>query len=56
MLDKIPVNTRYDQSQLNLLDDWRREQPTIPPRSEALREMLRRALEAEDRRRREHAA
>jgi hypothetical protein len=32
------------------LEDWRRRQPKIPPRSDAIRELLRRALEAEQRR------
>jgi hypothetical protein len=32
------------------LEDWRRRQPKIPPRSHAIRELLRRALEAEQRR------
>jgi hypothetical protein len=45
--DKIPVNARYDQSLLKRVDDWRRRQPTIPARSEALRELVRRALNAE---------
>ena len=33
------------------LEDWRRRQPKIPPRSGAIRELLKRALEAEQRRR-----
>jgi metal-responsive CopG/Arc/MetJ family transcriptional regulator len=45
---KIPVNARYDQSLLERLDDWRRRQPKIPARSEALRELVRRALNAEE--------
>jgi hypothetical protein len=32
------------------LEDWRRRQPKIPPRSDAIRELLKRALEAEQRR------
>jgi hypothetical protein len=46
--DKIPVNARYDQSLLKRVDDWRRRQPNIPARSEALRELVRRALNAEE--------
>jgi hypothetical protein len=45
---RIPVNARYDQSLLKRVDDWRRRQPTIPARSEALRELVRRALKAEE--------
>jgi hypothetical protein len=29
------------------LEEWRRRQPKIPPRSHAVRELLKRALEAE---------
>jgi hypothetical protein len=31
------------------VEDWRRRQPTIPYRSAAIRELLRRALDAEQR-------
>jgi metal-responsive CopG/Arc/MetJ family transcriptional regulator len=38
-----------DDSQLvEQVDDWRRRQPEIPPRSEAVRELIRRALQAEN--------
>jgi len=43
-----PVNARYDQLLLKRVDDWRRRQPKIPARSEALRELVRRALNAEE--------
>jgi hypothetical protein len=33
-----------------LVEDWRRSQPKIPPRSEAIRELVRLALEAAQRR------
>src|SRR5438067_65883 len=42
---KIPVNARYDQSLLKRVDDWRRRQPNIHARSEALRELARRSKE-----------
>ena len=39
-----------DDSQLvDQVDDWRRRQPEIPPRSEAVRELIRRGLKAEER-------
>ena len=44
----IPLNTRGEPSLRDRVDDWRRRQPEIPPRSEALRELIRRALQAED--------
>jgi hypothetical protein len=46
--EKIPINARYDQSLLKRVDDWRRRQDDIPPRSAALRELVRRALTAEE--------
>ena len=47
MQGKIPINARYDRSLLKRVDDWRRRQPNIPGRSEALRELVRRGLKAE---------
>lgn len=41
------IDTGEDQL-VNRLDDWRRRQPSLLPRSEALRELMRRALQAED--------
>jgi hypothetical protein len=35
---------------LKSVEDWRRSQPKIPPRSEAIRELVRLALEAAQRR------
>jgi hypothetical protein len=44
-----PLNTRAEQPLHDKVEAWRRRQPKIPPRSEALRELLRRALQAEER-------
>jgi metal-responsive CopG/Arc/MetJ family transcriptional regulator len=53
----IPLATRVELPLRERVDDWRRRQPNIPARSEALRELLRRALQAEDRQhKREHPA
>jgi hypothetical protein len=46
--DKIPINARIGQSLLKRVDDRRRRQPNISARSEALRELVRRALNAEE--------
>jgi hypothetical protein len=46
MLNKpIPINTRVDKILLDRIDDWRRTQPDIPPRSEAMRALIERALD-----------
>jgi hypothetical protein len=39
-------------SLFNLVENWRRSQAKIPPRSEAIRELVRRAIEADQ----QHAA
>jgi hypothetical protein len=39
-------------SLFDLVENWRRSQPKIPPRSEAIRELVRRAIEADQ----QHAA
>jgi hypothetical protein len=46
---KHAFHALVEKAEVDRLDDWRRLQPTIPPRSEALRELIRRALHAEDR-------
>jgi hypothetical protein len=43
----IPVLTRVDQGLLDRLEDWRRRQPAIPARAEALRVLIEQALDAE---------
>jgi hypothetical protein len=43
----IPILTRVDQGLLDRLEDWRRRQPTIPARAEAMRELIERALDTE---------
>ena len=53
----IPLATRVELPLRERVDEWRRRQPTIPPRSEALRELLHLALQVEDRRHaKEHPA
>jgi hypothetical protein len=44
----IPLATRVELPLRDRVDDWRRRQPNIPPRSAALRELLRRALQADE--------
>jgi hypothetical protein len=41
------IHARVDQPLVEGVDDWRRKQPTIPARSAAICELLRRALLAE---------
>ena len=48
MTNLIPMPTRVDPPLRDKVDEWRRRQPHIPSRSEALRQLLRRALQAED--------
>jgi hypothetical protein len=48
MLNKpIPINTRVDKLLLDRIDDWRRAQADIPPRSEAMRALIERGLDDE---------
>ena len=44
--DKI-FQMRTSELFLSLLDDWRRSQPTIPSRSEAIRLLVERAIRGE---------
>jgi len=37
---------RVDQSFLDAIDNWRRRQPDIPPRAEAIRRLVRKGLAA----------
>jgi hypothetical protein len=45
-----PIATRGEQQLHDRVEAWRRKQPKIPPKSEAIRELLRRGLQAEERR------
>jgi len=45
-----PIATRAEQPLHDRVEAWRRRQPKIPPKSEAIRELLRRGLQAEERR------
>jgi hypothetical protein len=41
------VQLRLDRPLFDLIEDWRRERSDIPPRSQAIEELVRRALAAE---------
>jgi hypothetical protein len=45
-----PLATRAEQSLHDSVEAWRRRQKKIPPKSEAVRELLRRGVQAEERR------
>jgi hypothetical protein len=40
------IHMKIDRPLLKAVDDYRREQATIPSRAEAMRELMRRALDA----------
>jgi hypothetical protein len=44
---RTAIHARVDPPLVKDVDDWRRKQPTIPARSAAICELLRRALLAE---------
>jgi hypothetical protein len=46
--DKTPVHMTFEQPLLQRVEDWRRKQPVIPPRAEALRELVQRGLLHDD--------
>jgi hypothetical protein len=46
--DSSAVQVRLRGPLYRALENWRRSQPKIPARSEALRELLERALEQQD--------
>jgi Arc/MetJ-type ribon-helix-helix transcriptional regulator len=50
------VQVRLNDSELEAIENWRRSQRKIPSRSEVMRILLQRALQAEKRERKEHAA
>jgi hypothetical protein len=43
------IQLRLGRPLLDLVENWRRAQPKIPPRSAAVRALLQRALKAEQR-------
>jgi hypothetical protein len=47
---RTAIHTRVETLLVQRVDDWRRLQPEIPPRSKAICELLELALRAEDRR------
>lgn len=42
------INLRVDEALLTKIDDWRRRQDDIPTRSEAIRRLVRKALDGGD--------
>jgi hypothetical protein len=44
---RLAIHARVDAPLVRGLDNWRRKQPLIPGRSEAVCELLKRALHAE---------
>jgi hypothetical protein len=43
MTDRLkikPVSSVFDEEELRALDDWRRAQPDLPSRSEAIRRLV----------------
>jgi hypothetical protein len=53
---KHAFHALVQKAEVDAIDDWRRQQPTIPPRSAALRQLIRRALHAEEHAAKEHPA
>ncbi len=45
---KTPVHMTFEQPLLQRVEDWRRRQPVIPPRAEALRALVQRGLLHDD--------
>jgi hypothetical protein len=49
MSDKqTAIHARCEQPLIERVDNWRRRQPQIPPRSQAICELIKRALQAEE--------
>lgn len=44
----IPVLIRVERPLLDRIEDWRRKRPLIPARAEALRTLIERALDDEE--------
>jgi hypothetical protein len=45
-VDSEAVNVRMERPQISQLDDWRRRQPDLPTRPEAIRRLIELGLEA----------
>jgi len=43
-VDTEPVNVRLPRDSITALDDWRRQQPDLPTRPEAVRRLIDEAL------------
>ena len=39
-MDSEAVNVRMERAQIAALDDWRRQQPALPSRPEAIRRLI----------------
>jgi hypothetical protein len=53
-VDSEAVNVRIERPQLSKLDDWRRSQPDLPTRPEAIRRLIELGLEAAKAQREKH--
>jgi hypothetical protein len=42
------IHARCEQPLIDAVDNWRRQQPQIPPRSKAICVLIKRALQAEE--------
>jgi hypothetical protein len=47
MARTIPATAKFKEPEFELIENWRRAQPRIPPLSEAVRRLVFRGLEAE---------
>lgn len=45
--DAVPILSRVPESELLAIENWRRLQPRIPTLSGAIRELIRRGIEAD---------
>jgi metal-responsive CopG/Arc/MetJ family transcriptional regulator len=52
MVQNPQINVRMDEELLRRLDEWRRKQPDLPGRPEAIRRIVGQALDAPDPKRR----
>lgn len=46
--DTEAVNVRLERALLQAVDDWRRDQPDVPTRPEAIRRLIQRQIKAQD--------
>jgi hypothetical protein len=48
-VDSVPLSLRLSREQLTALDDWRRNEPDLPGRTEAIRRLMDIAMAARKR-------